>query len=215
LPKNEDGEFELILANRQLLSVFFIVVILLGVFFTMGYIVGRNSAPLVSDASSTPRPDTKALAGDAPTQPIDNPPAEAPPLQKDPIETAPQQAPAKAEPEPEPVKPTAKSAKAAKADTKSSAKASKAEPKPAAASNRVISGQMYLQLAATSQHEADIMVDVLRKKGFKSLAAEIEERPGTFRVLVGPVTDAGTTNQMRSDLQSAGFPGNAAIRRTF
>ena len=43
MPKNEDGEFELILGNRQLLSVFFIVVVLLGVFFTMGYIVGRNS----------------------------------------------------------------------------------------------------------------------------------------------------------------------------
>ena len=42
MPKNEDGEFELILGNRQLLSVFFIVVVLLGVFFTMGYIVGRT-----------------------------------------------------------------------------------------------------------------------------------------------------------------------------
>ena len=42
MPKNEDGEFELILANRQLLSVFFIVVVLLGVFFTMGYIVGSE-----------------------------------------------------------------------------------------------------------------------------------------------------------------------------
>ena len=45
MPKNEDGEFELVLGNRQLLSVFFIVVVLLGVFFTMGYIVGRNSSP--------------------------------------------------------------------------------------------------------------------------------------------------------------------------
>ena len=42
MPKNEEGEFELILGNKQLLSVFFIVVVLLGVFFTMGYIVGRN-----------------------------------------------------------------------------------------------------------------------------------------------------------------------------
>src|ERR1051325_2378000 len=40
---NEEGEFELILGNKQLLSVFFIVVVLLGVFFTMGYIVGKNS----------------------------------------------------------------------------------------------------------------------------------------------------------------------------
>ena len=45
MAKNEEGEFELILGNRQLISVFLIVVILLGVFFSMGYIVGRNSAP--------------------------------------------------------------------------------------------------------------------------------------------------------------------------
>ncbi len=57
MPKNEDGEFELILANRQLLSVFFIVVVLLGVFFTMGYIVGRNSGPAVSDIASAKKPD--------------------------------------------------------------------------------------------------------------------------------------------------------------
>src|SRR5688500_14219124 len=50
MPTNEEGEFELVLGNKQLLSVFFIVVVLLGVFFTMGYIVGRNSSPV--DAAS-------------------------------------------------------------------------------------------------------------------------------------------------------------------
>ena len=45
MPRNEDGEFELVVGNKQLRSVFFIVVILIGVFFTMGYIVGRNSGP--------------------------------------------------------------------------------------------------------------------------------------------------------------------------
>ena len=45
MAKNEEGEFELVLGNRQLISVFLIVVILLAVFFSMGYIVGRNSAP--------------------------------------------------------------------------------------------------------------------------------------------------------------------------
>jgi hypothetical protein len=45
MKNNETGEFELVLGNKQLLSGFFIVVILFGVFFTMGYIVGRNSAP--------------------------------------------------------------------------------------------------------------------------------------------------------------------------
>ena len=55
---------------------------------------------------------------------------------------------------------------------------------------------------------------MLRKKGFKAIAAEIPEKPGLFRVLVGPLADGGV-NKMKSDLQSAGFPGDKAIRRTF
>jgi outer membrane biosynthesis protein TonB len=194
LPKNEDGEFELILGNRQLLSVFFIVVILLGVFFTMGYIVGRNSGTLTADVPATPAPDGKPQVVEAPAKiaaPAPPPPA--------PTETAPQQPAKEVEPEPAPAP----------------SKPEKVKPEPArAASSHPAAGQTYLQLAATSKHEADIMVDVLRKKSFKSMAAEIDEKPGTYRVLVGPITDT-TANKMRADLQGAGFPGNAAIRRTF
>ena len=42
--RDNEGQFELVLGNRQLLSGFFIVVILFAVFFAMGYIVGRNSS---------------------------------------------------------------------------------------------------------------------------------------------------------------------------
>jgi len=52
MKNNETGEFELVLGNRQLLSGFFIVVILFAVFFVMGYIVGRNSTPATQLASS-------------------------------------------------------------------------------------------------------------------------------------------------------------------
>jgi outer membrane biosynthesis protein TonB len=193
LPKNEDGEFELILGNRQLLSVFFIVVILLGVFFTMGYIVGRNSGTVTAEVTPTPSVDARPAA-EMPTRTPE--PAPAPPP---PAETATQQpapAPPMAVREPDPPK---------------------REPKPQArnaSASHPVAGETYLQLAATSRHEADIMVDVLKKKNFRAMAAEIDEKPGTFRVLVGPITDA-TANKMREDLQGAGFPGNAAIRRTF
>ncbi|MDP8991171.1 MAG: SPOR domain-containing protein [Acidobacteriota bacterium] len=193
MPKNEDGEFELILGNRQLLSVFFIVVILLGVFFTMGYIVGRNSGTLTAEVPATPAPDGKPQAVEPPAKIVE--PAPAPPA---PTETAPQQ-PAK-DPEPEPAPAPTKPARV------------KAEPVRGA--SHPAAGQTYLQLAATSKHEADIMVDVLRKKSFKAMAAEIDEKPGTYRVLVGPITET-TANKVRADLQGSGFPGNAAIRRTF
>ena len=202
MPKNEDGEFELVLANRQLLSVFFIVVILLGVFFTMGYIVGRNSTPAAAEVASTRRADTAPLVVDGPARTSDAAPSEpagapAATSPQQPIATEPQRAA-----EPERVKEPVRTEPARR------------EPAKSVASNQPVAGQAYLQLAATSQHEADIMVDVLRQKSFKAMAAEIPEKPGTFRVLVGPVTDA-SANKTRADLQAAGFPGNAAIRRTF
>ena len=40
---NETGEFELVVGNRQLLSGFFIVVLLFAVAFAMGYVVGQNT----------------------------------------------------------------------------------------------------------------------------------------------------------------------------
>src|SRR5262249_55479259 len=171
-----------------------IVVILLGVFFTMGYIVGHNSTPIVADAAAPSRSNTPEA--EPPARPPENPPAESAPAAETatsrPLVTEPQR------PEPEP---------AVEKSTPSPKTKSLSDARPAA-------GQAYLQLAATSQHEADIMVDVLQKKGFKAMAAEIEERPGTFRVLVGPILDS-TNNKVRAELQSAGFPGNAAIRRTF
>jgi cell division septation protein DedD len=192
LPQNEDGEFELILGNRQLLSVFFIVVIMLGVFFTMGYIVGRNSGTAAPEVAANPNPDTAPPSAETPVKTPEPAPSPATPAEPPP------QPPAQVERQPEPAKPERE----------------KSAPVKAAGGIRPAAGQTYLQLAATNQHEADIMVDVLRKKSFRAMAAEIDEKPGTFRVLVGPITDT-TANKTRADLQGAGFPGNAAIRRTY
>ena len=70
MPRNEDGEFELILGNKQLLSVFFIVVTLLAVFFAMGFIMGRSVNPVAEarkvDNSPSDKPiivDVKPSAG--------------------------------------------------------------------------------------------------------------------------------------------------------
>lgn len=235
MPRNDDGEFELVLGNRQLLSVFFIVVILLGVFFTMGYIVGRNSAPVLADV---PKKTDKPLTVDASSAAPAPEPAE-PKETPAPKETA-QQLPPETHTEaaetkpgsdetsasPKPVKTTKENTPKtdkgerkveSKAETKIESKAeSKKETARAAASNadEPAAGRSYLQLAATTKREADVMVDVLRQKGFKALAAEIQDRPGMFRVLVGPVPDGGRNN-LRAELQKSGFPGNAAIPRTF
>ena len=202
MARNNDGEFELILGNRQLLSVFFIIVILLGVFFTMGYIVGRNSAPVVAEvqrkATRTAGEDSTAAASNASPASPRQIPAASPTGAAEPKPGRPEPASDKpALPEPE-------SVKTAPARNRSGS----------AAGDQPVAGQSYLQLAATSKREADVLVDVLRQKGFKAINAEIAEKPGTWRVLVGPVPEGGS-NALRSDLQKSGFPGNAAIPRTF
>jgi cell division septation protein DedD len=203
VPKNEDGEFELILANRQLLSVFFIVVVLLGVFFTMGYIVGRNAGPAQVDVASARKPESKPLVVDSPA-PQEQPKQEAPaPISTPPpVATKEQQAPEDPKPEPK------------REEKKQKKEPAKEKEKPAPASAAPASGQTYLQLVATAKAEADVMVDVLHQKKFKAIAVQIPEKPELYRVLVGPLAD-GTLNKVKSDLQSSGFPGDKAIKKVY
>jgi hypothetical protein len=222
VPKNEDGEFELTLGNRQLLSMFFVVVVLLAVFFVMGYIVGRNSAPS-PEPSIARRTDTKPTVTDSPAATTQTAPAPPPPVIEPsrPLETAVEK-PAENKPEPPKQEPskavTSKSepapkreTKAEKAAEKAAEKTEKARPAP---SNTPVAGQTYLQLSATSKHDADAYVEVLRKNSFPAIDVEVPNKPGTFRVLVGPLAP-GEINKMKADLQAKGLPGNSAFRQNF
>jgi hypothetical protein len=80
------------------------------------------------------------------------------------------------------------------------------------ASNRPVAGQTYLEFPATSLQAARIISDALHEKGFDAIASETEDPPGVFRVLVRPVNDT-SVEQLRADLERAGFHGNAAIFR--
>jgi len=202
MARTDDGEFELILGNKQLLVVFFIVVVLLGVFFAMGYIVGKNSGqpdfagqrdPLVVEPTSKPSPTDvrptgipRATPRSMPTQVVTPAPLR---------DAAPTPRP-KPTPEPELPKPAVKKATETKAaEGKGANLASNGEPAP---------GQSFLQVVASTRPDCEVIVDVLKKKGFTAMVA-----PGPnetlFRVLVGPLKDAATITKTRSDLEAAGF----------
>jgi len=200
VPKNDDGEFELILGNRQLMAVFFIVVLLLAVFFALGYIVGRPSGPIAVPEVASHRTETKPADTSSSAREATTPAPAAAPTETaaQPKETASQQGPAtKPAPTPEPVAP-------APAKT----------PARVATSDQPESGRTYLQLSAIDHDKAEIMVELLRKKSFPAIAAEIPEKPGVFRVLVGPISEADI-NKTRAALQDASFPGKDAVKRTF
>jgi len=195
--KNEDGEVELVLGNGQLLGVFFIVVILLALFFGMGYIMGRNSGPATTvDVATVHKSDVKPLVVDSPVpkeQPTDTQPATT---------------------EPAPTTPSERPAEQGKQE-----KPKSIETKPEVAAKAVVpvdeapSG-VFLQIAAIPKQEAELEVEVLHKKNFNAIIMEVPEKPGSFRVLVGPIGEGGV-NKARDDLQNAGFPGKSAIFRKF
>jgi cell division septation protein DedD len=208
LAKNEDGEFELILGNRQLISVFLIVVILLGVFFSMGYIVGRNSAPVAAESAHETKVST-------PTWGQVNDPASAATAK-----TADTSAPA-AEPAPTPaVESASRAVEAAQsAPPAASAKAAKSKPSPlptaSAAPATPATGDLspgdYWQVVATARPDAEIISEALSKKGFHAVVAPAP-KDGIFRVLVGPLKDASTQAQTRTALEAAGFK-NPIVRK--
>lgn len=56
MAKKPDGGFEVLLGDRQLLSLFVIVVVLLAVFFTMGYVLGRHTGTASTEETASKEP---------------------------------------------------------------------------------------------------------------------------------------------------------------
>jgi hypothetical protein len=209
LARNDEGEFELVLGNRQLISVFLIVVILLGVFFSMGYIVGRNSSPTeaarsmasaktIVEPAETPPPVTTAAPPPAPA--LREPKATTPEHVTTHAEQPPVEAPA---PKPTPVSPAKEK------------RSPSPPPAPARSERASVTGEPppgdYWQVVATARPDAEIVAEALGKKGMHAIVAPAPKE-GIFRVLVGPLKDSATQAQTRTDLEAAGFK-NPIVRK--
>jgi DedD protein len=212
--QDRDGETELLLGNKQLLGIFFLIVVLFAVFFAAGYMMGRNSGEnriadstppaksVVSDTQAStgsgeshdvaPDPSTagsrSAAAQDQDVQPSTRGDADASPNPVQRVKTPDKIAPA---------------SKQVRTQTAESGPARNSEPS-AATSAPADGHSTYLQVAALSRNEADAVAKVLSKKGFR---ARIAPKPGTqwYRVLVGPMRDAGDLNATRDALKNKGF----------
>jgi cell division septation protein DedD len=197
MKNHETGEFELALGNRQLLSGFFIVVILFGVFFVMGYIVGRNSTPSARVASAEAAVNAAAVPAAAEARPQSAAGAVAPVEQAAATPTATTTAGANAPgaAPSDPATPAAAPAGAAETAAKQEAPPDDLiEPVP---------GDTYLQVMSVKRPDAEVIKKTLRDKGFRSV---LEAGPnGLVRVLVGPFPDTGALGQAKAGLENAGF----------
>ena len=178
--KKEAEDYELVLGNKQLLSFFFIGVVLLSVSFTLGYVIGRNSAPAAEFGGQK----AEYRTSDAPSALAANDRSRSAPREDvGPVRDS------------QPVPPAAE--QTAAPATRTVEPGIVTQPAP---------GTTYLQVIAVARPEAEVLVEVLGKKGFPAVLA-----PGPddrmFRVLVGPTNDTADIVKYKNELEQAGFKG--------
>jgi cell division septation protein DedD len=190
---NETGEFELVVGNKQLLSGFFIVVLLFAVAFAMGYVVGQNTQRPVRLASeggpASAATNTAADSRPQPASPAPVPVSSTPPAS----DGAAGQTPTEAAPQP---------------TTQPSQGSQPATEQPAPASTGIVASSdlppgSFWQVLAVKPEVAEAMRSTLKDKGF-----QVSLTPGTnnlTRVLVGPYNDSPSLGRAKTELETAGF----------
>ena len=202
-----------ILESRHLVGLFLGVVLLCGVFFTLGYVMGRTQYGGAVQASNAPAKGDLPDA-DAPEANADTPPPKA-------KTTAAQPSPSASEwdfyskKDNNHLEPAASPAPAV---VESPAPATVAQPVPTSAHVAVRSkepkfgkGTLVLQLAALS-HESDAlaMADALQAKRFPSFVVA-PSADKLYRVQVGPYPNEQKAEAAKAALDHAGF--KAIIKR--
>lgn len=186
MPSREDEEFELVLGNKQLLSLFFVVVALFAIFFSFGYTAGfsRGQQDRVIAATSNLAPEPIAADVRIPDTLLEDAPRPREVL-------SPPPAPVKPEP-PEPVtKPAPRPEKTA------------APAAPAAATGAQIARGIHVQVAALRvRSDAQLLVSKLKDKQYP-VALYDKGGDGWHRVVVGPFASVNEAkdaqNRMRAD----------------
>ncbi len=201
MPRNEEGEYELILDNKKLLSIFFVVVVLLGVGFTLGFVLGRSSGQVAAglpESASEKAPPEKAAAktpGEPPASPAPSPRDTGKP---DPAGAS---APPPAETTP---------ARATERATRAAEKEPEARPKKESAGTVPYrtgvppAGSAFIQVASVSRSDAEMEATTLAEKGYPTWVAP-GDKDDVFRVLVGPFTETAGLSKAKASLEQLGF----------
>jgi cell division septation protein DedD len=209
--EREHGDTEITLGTATLLSIFFGLVVVCGVFFGFGYSVGRR-ATTTPPAASTPADSSAAVdphtgkpsavqtaltTTTAPSAQASSSPAEASPAATQAAPTSPGDSRTVTVTEPDAAAP----AKPAEP----SAAAPSATALPAAGASRAM-----VQIAAVShQEDADVLVSALRKRGY-NVSVRTEPQDKLLHVQVGPFATRTEALIMKQKLQADGY--NAIVK---
>lgn len=199
MQKSPDGQYEVVLENRQVLTIFFAVVVLCGVFFGLGYTVGKNTVGYIPPVEAAQGP---ASGKKSAMQPVSGSEAKEEALPQPPQLTydktlEEKSTVAKLEPAPAPA-------------AQPAAVAAAPQPKPAAAAPSPVAatpaeGTVTLQIAALSKKDdADSLLGLLTRKGIRAHLVNTSADK-LYRVQVGPFATMKDADEMKSRLEQEGF----------
>ena len=208
--KNKSSGGDFILEGRHLVGLFLLLVVIFGVVFTLGYLMGRSQydAKLRASVGSPVGFETEAAPLDAKAKSKPQP-EDAPPPKKNSDwdfyhSAEPQTAPDHLQPPPKPA------AAASPAKPAASLKATAVSPKPAkpvkAPDGALIAkGSIMLQVAAVlHQDDALALAQALQQKKFPAFVIP-PAADKYYRVQVGPYPDNAAATKARQDLEDKGF----------
>jgi cell division septation protein DedD len=199
---DEVRDTEITLSTGKLLGIFFALAIICGVFFTMGYLLGKSNsaggrteivATVPSSSAGKPYAGNKTPEAVTQTCPPGSPNCAA--------ATA-SDTSSNAKPTDQP--PAAQQSSGSKTSDQNTTQSAGTDSKSGAASSFMV------QVAAVSkQEDAEILVTALRKKQYPVFIANAAGDP-LFHVQVGPFTDRKDAEAMRTRLSGDGY--NAIVK---
>ena len=182
----ETGEFELVVGDRQLLSGFFIVVLLLAVVFAMGYVVGQNSphSAKTDTAASTPPVPARRIRRQRPRP-------RSPPLRR-PLPRRRRATP------PNRPRPNRRRSRPPKPRAQEAPASSPAAAEPAAAP--APAGSYWQVMACKNPLDAQDLLQTLKDGG---MPAFLRSEPDNLaHLVVGPYSDTQSKAKAKNDLES-------------
>jgi len=217
------GAGERVLESKHVIGLFLLMLLFSGVFFTLGYVMGRNQYDgQVSAAITNSRAPEREPVVPAKPEPAPKHAAEAPTAatESDPATSGSNSdwefygssKPAKGEPHLEPV-PKAPATPPASKTVNAKAKVEPVTPappaakpsKPATNAPLIPHGALVLQVAAlTKQDDALSIASSLQKKHFAAYV-QIPQKDKFYRVQVGPFKEKKAADAAKKGLESAGF----------
>lgn len=211
----ENQDTELTLSTGKLLGFFFGMVVVCGIFFSLGYLVGKGSsqagAPVMTDSAANSNISTsggsKPAAGHLSTSDAAQPCA---PGDASCAPANPENAAISTTPDTE-TKAAAARPEASKANDKGSAVATRNAAAPELTNQPASLTGFMVQVAAVSkQEDADALVKALRKKEYPVFIATQADSK-LFHVQVGPFPQQKDAEAMRAKLAGDGY--NAILKK--